>query len=456
MKRGRLARWWYGFFRTNHPVSEYLGNKKEESDRVTKLLKDVGLEDILLSTAISKLSGGQRSKVALVKILLTKADIYLLDEPTNNLDFDTLRLMEEFIISSSSTFIIISHDREFLDRTVHKVFEIDEFGHSLRIYSGGYSDYLRQYEERIAKEWAQYGDAQEKSKKIKKAIEKKVKDVGKIYKEPRDKSKLASNITDKKSRTQILDRAGKIARQSKSIKNRLQSYRLDEVGKPKSRLALNLQFENVEPSGSKVFSITGAEKVVGTKCLGPIDLDVHYGDRILILGDNGVGKTTFLKMLLGEVALDGGEIERGTKLRIGYLPQMTDDDQNNTVLPFFKNHAPDKEESDFRKILNRFNLTEKDTMKTLNELSPGLRSRLMLAVMMAIEPNCLILDEPSNHLDLEVLEKFEDALMQYSGTVILVSHDRRLIRKIEFTKIYNLTNKGVFEEIIDVDEYIKK
>lgn len=421
-----------------------------------KLLRKVGLGGVSLDMDICKLSGGQRSKIAFVKILSTKADIYLLDEPTNNLDFATLKLMEDFVVSSGSASMIISHDREFLDRTVGKIFEIDEFSHSLRIYSGGYSEYLKQYEARIAREWAQYEDAQEKSKRMRKAIDKKITDVGKIYKELRDKRKLAPNITAKKDRTAILNRAGKIARQGKVIKNRLEAYDLDEVEKPKSRLPLKLNLGEIEPSGVKVFSVERIEKTMGDKHIGPIDMDVQYGDKVLILGHNGAGKTTLLKMITGELIPDSGEIKKGTKLNIGYLPQITSDNQENTALSFFLKCASNKEESDARKILNRFNLTEKDANKTLDELSPGLRSRLVLATMIANKPNCLILDEPSNHLDLEVLEKLEDALVQYKGTAIVVSHDRRLIKKLEFTKIYNLSHKGVFEEIVDVEIFIQK
>ena len=442
--------------RTSISISEYLKGLVAGKESILKLFKKVGLKDVSLDTAMGKLSGGQKSKVSLVKILSTKADIYLLDEPTNNLDFTTLRLMEDFIVSSNGAFIIISHDREFLDRTVEKIFEIDEFEHSLRVYSGGYSEYLKQHEARIKKEWGRYEDAQGKSKKMKKAIDKKVDDVGKIYKELRNRRKLAVNITDKKSRTEILSRASKIARQGKMIKNRLESYNLDETEKPKSRLSLKLHFKDIEPSGTKVFSVAGVEKNMGKKNLGPIDLDVQYGNRILILGDNGMGKTTFLKMLLGEITPDYGEIKRGTKLRIGYLPQIAEGNQNNTAVSFFIKHAPHKGQSDARKILNRFNITDEDIKKTLNELSPGLRSRLVLATMMAQEPNCLILDEPSNNLDLEVLEKLEDALMQYTGTIIIVSHDRRLIKKIGFTKIYHLSSEGIFKEVIDIDKFIQE
>ncbi len=439
---------------TDISVLQYLENTEEKNDNIAKLFKKVRLEDVPFNTAMSKLSGGQRSKVSLVKICLTKADIYLLDEPTNNLDFTTLRLMEDFVVSSGSAFIIISHDREFLDRTVKKTFEIDEFDHSLRIYNGGYSEYLKQHEARIVREWSEYEDTRKKSKKMKKATDKKVEDIRKINKEVRNRRKLAPSITDKKSRAAILDRAGKIARQGKVIKNRLESYNLDEIEKPKSRLPLKLHFKNIEPSGIKVFSVAGIEKITGDKHLGPIDLNIQYGNRVLILGDNGVGKTTFLKILLEEITPDSGKIERGTKLRIGYLPQMTGNDQDNTALSFFVKHAPNKEQSDARKILNRFNITDEDVKKTLRELSPGLRSRLVLATMIVSEPNCLILDEPSNHLDLEVLEKLENALMQYTGTIILVSHDRRLIKKIDFTKIYILSNKGAFEEITGIEECI--
>jgi len=261
----------------------------------------------------------------------------------------------------------------------------------------------------------------------------------------------AANITAKKDRTELLNRAGKISKQGKAIKNRLERHKLDEVEKPKSRLPLKLKFLDAGQSGVKVFSLNEIRKTIGSKNLGPINFNVQYGNRVLILGDNGAGKTTLLRMLIGELGVDSGEIERGTGLRIGYLPQIVNEDHANTVLSFFKKHVPDKNQSNGRKILNRFNITTEDVGKTLGELSPGLHSRLVLAIMMSNKPNCLILDEPSNHLDLEVLGKLEEALAVYKGTLVVVSHDRRFIKKINPTKIYNLNNEGILKEVKNID-----
>jgi ATPase subunit of ABC transporter with duplicated ATPase domains len=217
---------------------------------------------------------------------------------------------------------------------------------------------------------------------------------------------------------------------------------MEELEKPKHVLPLEVRFELEERSGDKVFELTNVTKKLPEHNLGPINLTIQYGDRILILGNNGSGKSTLIKLLLGSLTPDSGEVIKGTKLNIGYLPQEEDFNADATLREEFL-RLTEVEEGMGRRTLNRFKLSENDVHKKVSELSSGEKSRLMLAIIMANKVNCLILDEPSNHIDLEVLESLEEALKDYKGTLILVSHDRYLIKRIDITTTLVLENGGI-------------
>lgn len=407
-----------------------------ESQEYGPFLKQVGIDEAMLYRKIGELSGGERTKVGLLRILVAKQDLLLLDEPTNNLDLESLAFLEDFVKKSDKTFLIISHDRRFLDETVSRIFEIDEWTRGLKIYEGGFTDYMAEREHRIENEWAQYADKIEEEKRLEKTYDSRVQNIRDLEQVRLNNRYINPKEKEKPDDAAIRDKEAKAGRRARVMKERIEKYKedMEHVERPKEPLPLKVRFDVPERSGDKVFDAIGVSKRMPTKTLGPIDFSIRYGDRVLIKGSNGTGKTTFIKMLLGEVKPDTGTIETGTTVRLGYLPQQQDLVSENTVRDEFLRHVTDIEEGIGRRLLNRFRLTAHDMGKKIRELSSGERSRLILAILMARKVNCLVLDEPSNHLDLEVLESLENALADFEGTLVVVSHDRFFVEKIKCNK----------------------
>lgn len=406
------------------------------------LLEKLRLPESILDRYMAELSGGEKTKVALVRIFLSDHDLFLLDEPTNNLDMQALQVLEDFVMKSQKTFIIVSHDRMFLDRTVGKIISISEYTKEVVLYDGNFSNYLKQKEAERDREWRVYDDAIEKKEKMRRTIKQKSERVVRMGKtRSRDNDKMARNF-----KLEMGQRT--FERDTRLMKERLEN--MGDIEKPTTLRPLTLSFQVVDRSGDKVFELSDVSKNLPTKLLGPINLSIRYGDRILLVGENGAGKSTLLKIILGHMAPDQGTVVRGTKLRIGYLSQEQVSDSAITVLELVQKESG-VEESLARKTLNRFRLTEDDLKKKVSELSSGERSRLLIAIMMTQDPNCIILDEPSNHLDLEVLTELEQALAQFTGTLIVVSHDRYFIRKLHFHKVYLLDT--TIAETLSHDDY---
>ncbi len=398
-----------------------------------KYLPQIHLEE-------EKMSGGEIAKKILIPIISSDADLFILDEPTNNLDNDGLNMLENFIMKSSKSFLIVSHDRTFLDKIVTKIIEIDSVTKDSSIYNGNYSNYIEERERKVENQWKIYNDKIEKTEKLKTDLKNKlswIKEIEKIRhsnsKIPKDKRK------DKPTNADLRDREGRAGRRSKVAKNRFERFLSDneEIEKPKHFLPLEIYFDNEEGS-TKVFSIKEIQKTIGKKIIGPIDFTINYGDRIHIIGKNGSGKTTLIKMIVGEIEYDSGLIEKGENVKIGYISQERWFNRTSkTVLEEFL-EITKLDESNARRILNRFRITSEDIGKNISLISPGEYSRLVIAELLAIKPNCIILDEPSNHLDLEVMEELENALIDYKGTLIVVSHDRYFVNKIKLNKIFNI------------------
>ncbi|MFA6269879.1 MAG: ABC-F family ATP-binding cassette domain-containing protein [Candidatus Paceibacterota bacterium] len=420
-------------------VKDILKTKLNQSE-IISILEKLKIGESMLDRPIVKLSGGEKTKVALARIFLSKHNFLLLDEPTNNLDIEGLELLEKFVKESDKTFLIVSHDREFLDRTVNRIFEIDEVDRKLRIYDGNFSSYLQTRHARIEQEWAEYNDNVEKKIHLEKTVEDKLRRADKISRaELRDKDKM-------QGKTKIEWGQKIFQRGAKLLKNRLEN--MENTEKPKIFLPLNINFEIEERSGDKVLELISITKNMPDQTLGPIDLVIQYGDKILITGENGSGKTTLLKMIMRQTSPDKGEIKYGTNLKIGYLPQQEDFVSEAKVKDEFIRLVK-IEEGTARKILNRFKLSTEDVNKKIRELSSGERSRLIIAIIMAQKVNCLILDEPSNHLDLQVLESLEYAVKNFKGTLILVSHDRYFIKQIAPLKSFVIKNgKIIAREIL--------
>jgi ATPase subunit of ABC transporter with duplicated ATPase domains len=386
------------------------------------------------------MSGGELAKRILAPIIASDANVFLLDEPTNNLDVEGLEMIEKFISKSASAFLIISHDRMFLDRTVTKIIEIDAETKTSQIFDGNYSEYQTERTHMIERQWKQYADKVERLESMNEVLEDKLSYVDKIEKRRKSIKFMPIHDRNKPNAAVLRDKEARAAKRAKVFKKRIERYKesTDNITKPTYFLPLHIRLDH-ERGGDKVFNLKEVVKKRKGKDVGPFTFRVNYGDRLQIAGSNGAGKTTLIKMLVGELAADMGMIERGENVSIGYIPQERWYTRTRqTVTGDFLSHVPDIEEGNARKILNRFRITAEDVVKQVHELSPGEYSRLILAELLALRPNCIILDEPTNHLDLEVLEELEEGLREYTGTLIVVSHDRYFVQKLGMTRILDL------------------
>jgi ATPase subunit of ABC transporter with duplicated ATPase domains len=333
--------------------------------------------------------------------------------------------------------LIVSHDRAFLDKIVTKIIEIDIVTKFSSIYEGNYSSYAEQREAKIDRQWKEYNDKVEKTEKFNTNIDQKSTWFLDIESVKKGKKRKEDYNNGKDVNYKNAD--GKAARRIKVMKNRLEKYKENssDITKPKYDLPLQVVFEN-ERGSTKVFDLKNLEKKMGKRKIGPINLHIQYGDRLHLVGKNGTGKTTLLKMLVGELKPDSGIIEKGENLKIGYISQERWLNRpNKKVIEEFL-ETTKISESNARRLLNRFRITTEDVKKHVSLISPGEYSRLIIAELVAIKPNCIILDEPSNHLDLEVIEELENGLKEYKGTLIVVSHDRYFVEKIKLNQIFDL------------------
>ncbi len=405
-------------------VSEY-------ADTITeKDLKTLGLDKTVLSKKISELSGGEKSKINLLRIKNTEADLFLLDEPTNNLDSVALDYLETFISKNkNSTFIIISHDRQLMERFADKIVEINWHTRVSSTYPGPFSKYIELRKQRIENEWKIYNDYLDKKDQLRAALQEKKQWSAEGEKGPK------KTDNEKFTAGNAKDWSGKVL--GKSVKTA--QKKLDEleiVEKPKETLTISYPISLEERSGDMVCSLKNVIKTMGIKEIGPIKLDVQFGDKLIILGNNGSGKTTLLKMIMVKINPDSGEIRLGSHIKIGYLPQESEI-SDEMVLDIIKKQKP-KDETDFRKLLNNFGITKVEMKKSGNTLSPGEKSRFVLASIITQKPNLLILDEPTNHLDIFALDFLEEAIRNYKGTCIIVTHDRYFLTKIEEYKVFDM------------------
>jgi ATPase subunit of ABC transporter with duplicated ATPase domains len=408
--------------------------------RIGPVFDDLGLPARLLGQPTATLSGGEAARVNLAGLLLARFDVYLLDEPTNDLDLDGLRRLEEWVRGLQSPVAIVSHDREFLRRTVTHVAELDEFTHRLTLFAGGWDAFLAEREVAARHARERYDEYADKKKNLlgraQREREWATQGLSKAKKKPDDNDK---NIKAFKI-NQSEQLAGKAARTEKAIE------RLEVVDEPREAWQLRLTFGESARSGDVVVRLADAVATNGEFTLGPVTLTIGSGERVAIVGHNGSGKSTLLDVVLGRRDLTSGDRWFGPGVVVGELEQrrgqLADDE---TVLDAFM-RATAMNVPDARTLLAKFGIGANEVNRHTASLSPGERTRLVLALLMATGTNCLVLDEPTNHLDLAAIEQLEIALEQFRGTVLLVTHDRELLQSVRLTRTIRLDTGRVVDD----------
>lgn len=385
----------------------FLGGYEIEAN-IMKVANGLQVTD-LFSRVFTELSGGEQTKVSLAYMLLQKPDLLLLDEPTNHLDLFAVEWLEQFLKEYTGTVIVISHDRYFLDEVVTKIFDLEDG--EIHVYHTNYSQFVEEKEERLLQEFQAYQEQQKKIKKMKEAI--------KRLREWANQANPPNEGLHKRARN--MERA---------------LERIEKLKRPiLERKQMGLQFEGQERSGKDVVVMKEVSKgFAGRPLFEQANLHVRFQERAAIVGRNGTGKTTLLKLLLEEINPDVGEIRIGSSVKIGYLSQHTYGNVKSNVLEAFREYVA-VTEGEARHILAKFLFYGPAVFKKVTQLSGGEKMRLRLAQLMYQDINFLILDEPTNHLDIESREVLEEALEQYNGTILAVSHDRYFLNKL-FEKTY--------------------
>ncbi|MGY1760207.1 ABC-F family ATP-binding cassette domain-containing protein [Geodermatophilus sp. SYSU D00779] len=381
---------------------------------------------VSLDTATTGLSGGQAARVGLAGLLLSRYDVLLLDEPTNDLDLAGLEQLERFVTGARSGIVVVSHDREFLARTVTRVVELDLAQQVVRVHDGGYEAYLveREVARRHAREeYEEYAETraglEARARMQRNWLAKGVRDAVKKQKDPDKFIKAHNRATAEKQ--------GAKAKQTERM-----IERLEVVEEPRKEWELRMEIAAAPRAGAVVATLSGAVVRRGDFTLGPVDLQVDWGDRVVITGPNGSGKSTLLAALLGRVPLDEGRGGLGPSVRIGEIDQARGAFLGaEPLLEAFAAEVPDRPTADVRTLLAKFGLTAEHVLRPADTLSPGERTRAGLALLQARGVNVLVLDEPTNHLDLPAIEQLEQALAGYRGTLLLVTHDRRMLAAVD-------------------------
>ncbi|MBU3188064.1 ABC-F type ribosomal protection protein [Clostridium bowmanii] len=400
----------------------------EIEEKMSKVCTGLKFNEEFTNRDFISLSGGEKTIVILGKILLENPDILLLDEPSNHLDVVSIEWLETYLKGYKGTVIVISHDRYFLDRVVTKIVEIEDGETSL--YDGNYSYYVKEKQRRVFEQFEAFKDQQKKIKAMEKAI-----------KQLRIWAIQADNEKFFKRAASMQKRLDKVERVDKPL-----------INQPK----IQLDFVDTDRSGKDVISIKGLSKSFDQKeILEDLYLDIRYGECTALIGDNGSGKSTIIKTLLGEVEADYGEVKLGSNTKIGYLPQnITFNNEELTVLEAFREDMFILE-GPARGILAKFLFYGEQVFKKVKNLSGGEKSRLKLCMLIQNDINLLILDEPTNHLDIDSRENLEEALLEFSGTILFISHDRFFINKLA-ERICEIEDKKIIDYPGNYEYYKEK
>ena len=391
---------------------------------VTGILKGLGFIEEEFDKKVTTLSGGQKTRIALGKLLLSKPDLILLDEPTNHLDLLSIAWLETFLLNYNGAVIVVAHDRYFLDKVVSKVVELDHT--KCQSFEGNYSAYAEKKAMLQNAMLKQYLNQQQEIKHQEEVI-------AKLRSFNREKS-----IKRAESREKMLDK-------------------IERVDRPMEHTQMHFRLEPHITSGNDVLTVTSLKKSFGNLSLfSDLNFEIKRGEKVAIIGNNGTGKTTILKIINGQTDSDGGEIKLGAKVQIGYYDQEHQVlNPEKTLFDELQDTYPNMDNTEVRNILAAFLFTEDDVFKRIKDISGGERGRVSLAKLMLSEANLLILDEPTNHLDIVSKEILENAINRYNGTVLYVSHDRYFINKTA-TRILDLTDQTLLNYIGNYDYYLEK
>lgn len=402
-----------------------MNNGYAYKSEITGVLKGLGFTEEDFSLHVNTLSGGQKTRVSLGKLLLSKPDIIMLDEPTNHLDMESISWLENYLLNYNGAVLIVAHDRYFLDKIVSKIIEIDNG--DCTVFPGNYTDYASKKAILRNMKLKEYLN-QQRDIKHQEAV------IAKLKQFNREKS-----IKRAESREKMLDK-------------------MEVVDKPVELNAkMNIQLEPSVVSGNDVLTVTDLTKSFdGNTLFNNINFDIKRGERVALIGNNGTGKTTILKLINGIIQPDSGSIYLGAKVAIGYYDQEHHVlDPDKTLFQEIQDAYPDLNNTQIRNTLAAFLFTDDDVFKYIRDLSGGERGRVSLAKLMLSNANLLILDEPTNHLDIVSKEILENALNSYTGTVLYVSHDRYFINATA-TRIIELTNQNIVNYIGNYDYYLEK
>lgn len=411
-------------------------------ERVPVVLAELGLAlgTAVSSSAMTSLSGGQAARVGLAALLLSRYDIVLLDEPTNDLDLDGLERLEAFVRGLRGGAVLVSHDREFLARSVTRVLELDLAQGTNRVYGGGYDAFLEERETARRQRREKYEDfAEQKADLVSRARTQREWSSQGV----RNAMKKAPD-NDKIRRKASVESSEKQAQKVRQMESRI--ARLEEVEEPRKEWQLAFTIGSAPRSSSVVSTLNGAVARRGTFTLGPVSLQVDAGDRIGITGPNGAGKSTLLSLLVGRSEPEEGTASLGASVAIGEIDQARAMLASDVPLAdAFEALVPEWPTAEVRTLLAKFGLKSDHVSRRVSELSPGERTRAALALLQARGTNLLVLDEPTNHLDLAAIEQLEEALEAYEGTLLLVTHDRRMLETVQLTRHWRVSGGVVTE-----------
>ena len=391
--------------------------------RAPRVLADVGLRADSLDLPVAGLSGGEQVKAGLAAILLARFDVLLLDEPTNNLDFDGLARLERSLAAEERGVVLVSHDRAFLSATTTRIAELDLHSHRLSEYGGGYDAFVEERRRRREQASASYEEASAERARLEAAARQK-----RDWAQSRRGERRTDN--DKALAGRRKERATAGATKAKAIERRIE--RLGDPEKPWEGWDLRMSLRAGHRSGTVAASLVGAVAQRGRFRLGPVDLELRWRDRLALTGPNGAGKSTLLGLLAGELRPVAGSVRLGAGVVVGHLGQDRGAG-SGSVLDAVRERT-DLSVEQARSLLAKFDLGAEHAGRAEADLSPGERSRAGLAVLVARGTNLLLLDEPTNHLDLDAIEELERALAGYDGTLVVVSHDRRLLESLRLDR----------------------